>query len=88
MKSCDVAKSVIPLPKERIYRPTFDLLELAKKPFLTRYEFAFWLGISVGAVDSRLGSLFPYVKVGARVLIDKEKAIAALERATERKAAK
>ena len=87
MESRDAQKSGEQPLKRRNYRPSFDWAELNQKPILTRYELAFWLGISVGAVDARLNSVFPFMKVGARVLIDKEKAIAALERATERKAA-
>jgi hypothetical protein len=75
------------LPKERVYRRTFDWDEINKKPILNRFELAFLLGVSQGAVDTRLGSIIPFFRIGGRVLIDKAKALAALEK-LERKAAK
>jgi hypothetical protein len=62
----------------------FDLAELDKKRFHSREEFAFFIGVSLRAIDDRLGTLIPYVKLGSRVLIDKDKAVAALEVATGR----
>jgi hypothetical protein len=70
--------------RKRDYRPKFDIAEVSCKPIVTRYEFAFLIGSSVGLVDKNLGTLIPYFKLGGRVLIDRVKALAALEKATGR----
>jgi hypothetical protein len=62
----------------------FDLTELDRRRIHSREEFAFYIGVSLRAVDDRLGTLIPYIKVGSRVLIDKDKALAALAAATGR----
>jgi hypothetical protein len=62
----------------------FDRAELAKKVFLSREEFAYFLGVSLRAIDDRLGTIIPFVKLGSRVLINKDKALAAIEAATGR----
>lgn len=79
-----VKNSDAPTLKKRNHRPQFDLVELAKKPFLNRFEFACYLGVAVKTIDDRLGSVIPFFKVGDRVLIDRAKAIAALEKTTGR----
>src|ERR1700736_4283999 len=69
---------------KRNHRPAFDMSELMVKPILTRYEFAFLIGTSVRLVDGALGNLIPCFKLGGRILIDREQALAALKRATGR----
>jgi hypothetical protein len=63
---------------KRNYRPKFDMVEVNSKPIVTRYEFAFLIGTSVGLADKKLGTLIPYFKLGGRVLIDRSKALAAI----------
>jgi tyrosyl-tRNA synthetase len=59
--------------------------ELEQKRYHSPKEFATYVGVSLSSVSIHLGTLIPYFKLGGRVLIDKDKAIAALEAATGRK---
>jgi hypothetical protein len=54
------------------------------KRFITRVELAELLRVSLRSVDERLGTLIPYFRIGARIIIDREEAIAALRRDTGR----
>ena len=65
-------------------RIRFDRSELEAKRFHSPREFAAYTGVSLSTVKLHLGSRIPYFKLGGRVLIDKAKAIAALQAATGR----
>lgn len=77
--------SAISLPgRERIYRREFDWEEINQKQVYSRDEGAFFLGVSLRALDQRLGVEIPFTKFGGRVLIRKAALLAYLE-ANERK---
>jgi hypothetical protein len=67
--------------------PQFDWDELNRKATLSRYEAAFFVGLSQRAFDERIGTLFPHVKVGRRTLFLRSSLLAALAK-LERKASK
>jgi hypothetical protein len=63
--------------------------ELNKKTTLTRYESAFFVGLSQRAFDERIGTTFPPIKIGRRTIFLRSSLLAVLAKlerqATQRK---
>jgi hypothetical protein len=58
---------------------SFSAEELHQRKYLRRDEFSFLTGISQRTLSDYQGTVFPYIKLGRCVLIDRKKAFAALE---------
>jgi hypothetical protein len=69
--------------KSRVYKHSYSWEELNAKPILGREESAYFLGVSLRALDLRLPAI-PHSKFGGRVLIRKSALLDYLAQTEER----